>query len=98
MCRRILIVENCHSLADRVALLVERLGHQVRIACDGQAALVVAQRFHPEVILLDQTVPDIDGCPVAGALRSVLNCAHIRIIALNGSDDVRNRHARLCEP
>jgi len=95
MCRRVLIVEDCHSLADRVALLVEHFGHQVRIACDGPAAVVVAQHFNPEVILLDRTVPDIDGCPVSTALRSVLDCAHIRIIAINGSDDVSNRHTRL---
>ena len=35
MCRRILIVEKNHSLADSLALLVERLGHEVRIARDG---------------------------------------------------------------
>lgn len=52
---RIMIVERCHSLADRIALVVECLGHEVRIACDGQAALVVAGNFRPEVILLDPT-------------------------------------------
>jgi DNA-binding response OmpR family regulator len=91
MCRRILVVENRRSLADYVALLVERRGHQVRIACDGEAALVVAQNFNPEVILLDRTVPDIDGCPVAVALCAVAKHAHIRTFVLSVSDDVKDR-------
>jgi len=97
MCRRILIVENRPLLADRVALLVERIGHQVRIACDGEAALVVAQNFNPEVILLDRTVPDIDGCPVEVALCAVSKDAHIQTFVVSVSDDVKDRHARLCE-
>src|SRR3954447_3102514 len=59
MCQRILVVERCHSWADRVALLLEHLGHQVRIACDAQAALVVAETFQPDVVLLDPTMEGI---------------------------------------
>jgi DNA-binding response OmpR family regulator len=56
MCRRILVAVQCHSLADRIALGLESSGHKVRIACDGQAALVVARNFDPEVVLLDATM------------------------------------------
>jgi hypothetical protein len=43
--RRILILENRRSLADRLALRVERLDHQVRIPCDGKPAGWIA--FEP---------------------------------------------------
>ena len=82
MCQRILIVEKSRSLADSLALLVESLGHEVRIARDGQAALIVAERFHPEVILVDRAVSDLDGYPIATALLSVLDCTTLRIDTL----------------
>src|SRR4051794_30696041 len=68
MCQRILVVEKCHSWADRVALLLEHLGHQVRIACDAQAALVVAETFHPDVVLLDPTMEGITVADVESVL------------------------------
>src|SRR5215208_5950972 len=81
MCRRILVVVQCHSLADRIALRLEGLGHQVRIACDGQAALVVAGNLHPDVVLLDATMGNVSGCEVA-ALCSLLGGQDIPIVTI----------------
>jgi len=86
MGKRVLVVEDCHPLADRVALLVESLGHQARIACDGPAALVVADHFHPELVLLHHTVPDMDGCPVVTALGRLLG-PHVGIIPIAGTEE-----------
>ena len=85
MCRRILVVVQCHSLADRIALRLERLGHQVRIACDGQAALVIAGNLHPDVVLLDATMANVSGCQVAVALRRVLGGQDIPIVTISPS-------------
>ena len=83
MCQRILIVEQCQAMADRIALLLEKLGHQVRIARDLEAALVVAQNFCPQVVLVDPTLPDIGTCQAAMGLRSVLIDERLRIIAMD---------------
>jgi len=97
MCRRILSVGDCPSFADRVALVLERLGHQVRIACDRQAAVVVAQNFQPEAVLLD-TVRDVDSRRAAFALRSVLVDEHTPIIAINPShEEDRNTSGTVCK-
>jgi len=50
-----------------VALLLEHLGHQVRIACDARAALVVADSFQPDVVLLDPTMEGITVAEVESA-------------------------------
>jgi len=85
MCRRILVVEQRHWLADRIALHLEGLGHQVRIACDGQAALVVAQNFRPEVVLVDASLDFVGGCRVTVGLRSVLGDPDLPIFTIKAS-------------
>jgi DNA-binding response OmpR family regulator len=84
-CRRNLVVAVCPSLADRVARLLEQLGHQVRIARDGEAALVVAQNFFPEVVVFDLTVRDAYELPLA--LRNAVDEDRTLLIAMSASQE-----------
>lgn len=65
----ILIAEDDHAISDLVAYNLERAGHTPLAAYDGLTALEVARRDKPELILLDQMMPGMDG---HGVLR---NCA-----------------------
>jgi CheY-like chemotaxis protein len=56
----------------------------VRIAHSGNAALAVAQSFHPNVALLDIGMPDLNGYEVARNLRVETSCPDIVLIALTG--------------
>jgi CheY-like chemotaxis protein len=58
---RVLVVEDD---ADQAAWL-GRLGHQVRVAPDGPAALRAAEATRPDVVLLDIGLPGMDGYEVA---------------------------------
>jgi CheY-like chemotaxis protein len=49
---------------------LEIAGYQVRTAYSGRAALEAAERFHPDVVLLDIELPDLDGLLVAERIRS----------------------------
>ena len=51
----------CHALADRIALRLEGFGHQVGIACDGQAPLVVVGSLRPETVLLEANMGHVGG-------------------------------------
>jgi CheY-like chemotaxis protein len=67
--RRILVVDDNVDSAEMVAAMVSMWGHDVRVANDGEAALLVARDYHPEVVLLDLGLPDIDGFEVARKLK-----------------------------
>ncbi len=57
------------DMAQTTALLLNTLGHDVRVAYDGPQALEVAASHRPEVVLLDIGLPGMDGYVVAKELR-----------------------------
>jgi CheY-like chemotaxis protein len=80
--RRVLIVEDN---ADQAATLREFLsfkGHRLEIASSGPAAIELARRQRPDVVLLDLGLPGFDGFEVARRLREEHGPA-MRIIAVS---------------
>jgi len=68
--RRILVVDDDLDAAESLALLLSRIGADVHIAHDGASALAAAEWFDPRAILLDLTMPGMDGYQVAQHLRN----------------------------
>jgi two-component system CheB/CheR fusion protein len=67
------------------------MGHDVRVAHDGEAALGAAHAFRPDVVFLDIALPGMSGYDVARSLRDSAT-GITRIVALTGysqQDDVR---------
>jgi CheY-like chemotaxis protein len=95
--RRILVVDDNKDALDLICEILTTLGHTVRSAADGVAALRVAREFRPEVAILDIGLPVMDGYELAGRLRSEFGPATPRMIALTGygqeSDHARSRAA-----
>jgi CheY-like chemotaxis protein len=56
--RRVLIVEDNLDSVHSMAMLVKAMGHQCEFAINGFAALDIARKFRPDVILLDIGLPD----------------------------------------
>jgi CheY-like chemotaxis protein len=78
-------------------LWLQQEGHEVRTAKDGHQAVVLAELFRPEVILMDLGMPRLDGLEASRKIRSQPWGKTIRIIALTGwgreQDRVRTQHA-----
>jgi two-component system, chemotaxis family, CheB/CheR fusion protein len=91
--RRILIADDNRDACETLAALLRLTGHTVETALDGPAAVETAQRFRPEVVLLDIGLPQLDGYAVARALRKQPGLERVRIIAITGyaDDDTRRR-------
>ncbi len=93
---RVLLVDDNRDAAESMALLLRLAGHQVSLAFDGKEALAVAERCHPQVVILDIGLPGLDGYQVARCLRGAEATAHARMIALTGygqPDDVARAQA-----
>ena len=87
----ILVAEDRPDEAVALQTLLRREGHLVRIAADGEAALLAAIEEPPEVMLLDIDLPKLDGCSVAAAARSVKWRRRPVVVTLTGHDGDDNR-------
>jgi two-component system CheB/CheR fusion protein len=93
MPRRILVVDDHVDAAEMLAKLLQLEGHDVRTVHDGTAALEAAQKYQPEVILLDIGLPGMNGYEVARQLRQQPAMANVLLVAVTGygQEDDRRR-------
>jgi len=80
--KKILIVEDDHVLLSVLTKKLTLEGYQVVKAIDGEEALIVVRREHPDLILLDLLLPKKDGITVLRELRSDARGAKIPVIVL----------------
>jgi CheY-like chemotaxis protein len=92
---RVLVADDLRDSADSLALLIELMGHAVEIAYDGEAALRTAERFRPDIVLLDLGMPKLDGFEVSRRIRATPWGASMRLVAQSGwgQDEDRRRSA-----
>jgi len=93
---RALVIDDNVNSADSLALLLQLWGHEVRVAYDGPSALTAAAALRPDIVLLDLTLPDMDGYEVADRLRQG-QIGEARLVAITGrgleADRQRSRAA-----
>jgi len=93
--RRILVVDDNRDAATSMARMLELLGHQTCLAFDGPEAVEAADKFRPEVVLLDIGLPKLNGYDVARKIREQPWGREIVLIALTGwgqEEDQRRSH------
>jgi two-component system, cell cycle response regulator DivK len=79
---KILLVEDNEMNRDMLAWRLERNGFDVILALNGVEGLARAQTEHPDLILMDVSLPLLDGWEVTRRLRADANTQGIAIIAL----------------
>jgi two-component system cell cycle response regulator DivK len=80
--QRILVVDDSEDMRDLLQRLLERAGYRVVLAADGQASLTQAKRHHPDLVLMDLSLPDMDGWEAVRHLRKMPEFRSIPIIAV----------------
>ncbi len=88
MAEKILVVEDEDTLREAVAYSLSRQGYAVETAGDGKAALDLARRTPPDLVILDLMLPVLDGFEVCRILRQEMN---IPIVMLTARDEELDR-------
>jgi DNA-binding response OmpR family regulator len=78
----ILLVEDNEMNRDMLSRRLARRGYNVSIAIDGQSGLRMALDDTPDLILMDVTLPDVDGLEITRRLKSDERTCRVPIIVL----------------
>ncbi len=79
---KILLVEDNEMNRDMLSRRLSRRGYEIVIAVDGEQGLAVAQSERPDLILMDMSLPVLDGWEATRRLKSAPETRSIPVIAL----------------
>jgi CheY-like chemotaxis protein len=79
---KVLLVEDNEMNRDMLSRRLQRRGYEVMIAVDGQQGVAMAQSESPDLILMDMSLPLIDGWEATRTLKAAAETKHIPVIAL----------------
>jgi len=79
---KLLLVEDNETNRDMLSRRLERKGYQVVLAADGQSGVEMAQSQTPDLILMDMSLPVLDGWEATRRLKADIATRHIPVIAL----------------
>ena len=92
---KILLVEDNEMNRDMLSRRLARKGYEVLIAVDGQEGVDKARAVHPDLILMDMSLPIMDGWEASRTLKSDGDTQGIPIIALTAHAMSEDRQSAL---
>lgn len=92
---RILLVDENDMNRDMLSRRLARRGYEVLIAIDGASALSLASMHAPDVVLMDMSMPVMDGWETTRRMKADASTATIRIIALTAHAMAADRERAL---
>ena len=91
----VLIADDDSNIVLALRFLMEKEGYEVAIATNGDAALAMATRLRPDVVLLDVMMPRRNGYDVCAAIRADATLANTRVIMLTAKGLTAERKSGL---
>jgi len=90
---RVLVADDNRDSADSLAILLQLDGHEVRVAYSGEDALAMGTRFRPQLMLIDLSMPGMDGYSLARQIRANEWGSAVILVAVTGlgEEDVQRK-------
>lgn len=93
--RPLLLVEDNDLNRDMLKRRLEKRGYRIEVAVDGQQGVAAAQQLQPALILLDMSLPVMDGWTAARCLKNDSVTKHIPVIGLSSHAMAADRERAL---
>lgn len=88
---RILIAEDFEENRIALKLMLKLAGFEALEACDGEQAIETVRCEKPDLVLMDISLPIIDGLQATRELRADAECKHLPIIIVSAYDSQETR-------
>ena len=90
MTKKILITDDQRELVEAMKARFEKEGYEIDAAYDGEECLLKIKANLPDLIILDVTMPKLDGFSVVRGIKSDEETKHIPIFILTGKDQMED--------
>jgi len=80
--QKVLVVDDEEPILELLKYNLEKQGYEVRIAANGNEAVEIAKKFHPDLVLLDIMMPKMDGVETCRLLRANTDLQNTFIVFL----------------
>ncbi|MBB5222990.1 two-component system phosphate regulon response regulator PhoB [Amaricoccus macauensis] len=91
MAAKVLVIEDEEAIAQLLAYNLEKEGFTVRVAGDGDEALVALEEELPDLVLLDWMLPNVSGIELCRQLRARPNTRELPVIMLTARGEEEDR-------
>ncbi len=88
---RVLVIDDMPEVAEALAFLLKVLGATVRVAHSGAQGLEMCAEFEPEVVLLDLSMPKMDGFETARRMKELPAGRRAKLVAVTGFGEEQAR-------
>ena len=85
--KKIAIIEDDQLIAQMYRMKLENEGYQVDVADNGKLGIAMIEQMQPDLILLDLTLPEINGDAVLEAARDIPTAMATPVVVLTNLDD-----------
>ena len=86
----VLVVDDSAESLSMINDILDDAGMTVLVALEGQQALNIANSLHPDIILMDALMPNMDGFETCKQLRGTSELSHIPVIFMTGLSDTES--------
>jgi DNA-binding response OmpR family regulator len=88
---RVLLIDDDHDGANSTAMLLRHFGAEARTVYDARLACDEARSFEPDLMLIDLSMPHLDGCAIARQLRGTKQFKTTPLVVVSGHTDSEQR-------
>jgi len=89
--QRILVVDDEADVTELIAYRLKREGYRVEVVNDPLQIMGKARDFHPDLLILDVMMPDLDGIKICRMIRADQKLKAVPIIFLSARGEVEDR-------
>jgi two-component system cell cycle response regulator DivK len=82
----VLVVEDYDDARELMSIWLEGSGYRVVQARDGAEAVEAARRECPDLVIMDMSLPTLDGLSATAAIRRIEELCHVPVIACSAND------------
>ena len=85
-----LLIVASEALGERISHLLRNVGLQIQVAATGEPVIAQVRTFHPDLLVLQVPLPDIDGREVCRQLRHDPHTFLLPIVMVSEKDDIQD--------